>query len=133
MAQSNLDALISPSSLFSDAVNTLIDRYQEAKCQLVAFKELILESFAGPRTSQGTPRGQPRRKPDASWPWSLRATPPKGGLCTSCHRVSDFLRGSQGASLLIPPQGRLTGYPPPTLRQVGPPLVGPCQSAVSGP
>lgn len=45
----------------------------------------------------------------------------------------DFLRGSQGASLLIPPQGRLTGYPPPTLRQVGPPLVGPCQSAVSGP
>lgn len=41
MAQSNLDALILPSSLFSDAVNTLIDRYQEAKCQLVAFKKLI--------------------------------------------------------------------------------------------
>lgn len=39
--------LISPEGLFNNAVNSVVDRYQEAKCQSVAFKELI------PQRSQG--------------------------------------------------------------------------------
>lgn len=36
-----LDAPISPSGLIADAVNTIVDRYQEAKKQLPVFRELI--------------------------------------------------------------------------------------------
>lgn len=36
-----LDALILPSGLFGNTVNTVVDRYREAKKQLAAFRELI--------------------------------------------------------------------------------------------
>ncbi len=45
-----LDALISPSDLSSNAVNTVVDRFQEAKKQAAAFQQFL------PRRSHGADR-----------------------------------------------------------------------------
>lgn len=36
-----LDATILPQYLFGDTVNIIVNKYQEAKCQLAMFRELI--------------------------------------------------------------------------------------------
>lgn len=38
-----LDALLSPSGLFGDAVNTVIERFQEARKQAAAFQRFLAE------------------------------------------------------------------------------------------
>lgn len=54
-----LDAPLSPSGLFGDAVNTVVDRYQEAKRQSAAFQQFIprrsKSKGAGPKTDQPQP------------------------------------------------------------------------------
>jgi hypothetical protein len=58
-----LDAPISPSGLFGDAVNTVVDRFQEARKQSAAFKQFL------PRRSvsgKSAPSGQPQPQPSTS-------------------------------------------------------------------
>lgn len=54
-----LDALILPSGLFGDAVNMVIDRFQEAKKQSAAFKQYLLPRRSKSKTV--APTGQPIR------------------------------------------------------------------------
>lgn len=58
-----LDAPILPSGLFGDTVNTVIDRYQEAKKQLAAFRELIPCQIQEPAPSTSRSRSGPSDRP----------------------------------------------------------------------
>lgn len=58
-----LDAPISPSGLFGDAINNVVNRYNEVKQQWVAFKELVPHHMQEPvaSTSHSRPRPSSRR------------------------------------------------------------------------
>ncbi len=58
-----IDALLAPSGLFGDAVDSVVDRYQEARKQAVAF-QLFLYLYLQPfYNSRGCWAGSPNRVP----------------------------------------------------------------------
>lgn len=54
-----LDALLPPSGLFSDTVNTVINRFQHARKQSVAFQQFLPRRSIS-KSKKAVPSGQPQ-------------------------------------------------------------------------
>ncbi|KAL0161370.1 hypothetical protein M9458_045095, partial [Cirrhinus mrigala] len=118
-----LDAPLSPSGLFGDAVNTVVDRYQEARKQAAAFQRFLPRRRPAheaaeleqprPRTSSSHRETQKQSVATRTPPHRRRVRRRSSPICGSCFSLGGPQpSGPDGAGpLRVAPSGESRGAP----------------------